>query len=204
MEHMASGRQRGFSLIEMAIVVSIASIAAGITVVNFQTAMKAARVTNAYNTVLETMRRARDEAVTQRRVYVVSFTVPGTVAVNQNTPTGTSLLTSTLPTDVSFDVETGVPTAPTTPMGTPDGFGSAQHAIDFDIGVGGGAATTIYFYPDGSAHDAVGNVNNGVVYIARKTDLLSSRAITLWGTTGRLRGWRLYKNTSGTAYWRQQ
>jgi prepilin-type N-terminal cleavage/methylation domain-containing protein len=201
---MASGKQRGFSLIEMAIVVSVASIAAGITFINLQTALKAARVTNAYNTTLETMRRARDEAVTQRRVYVVSYTTPGTIAVNQNTPTGPVLVTSTLPPDVSFDVEAGVPTSATTPMGTPDGFGTAQHAIDFDIGVGGGGATAVYFYPDGSAHDINGSVNNGVVYIARKSDLLSSRAITLWGTTGRLRGWRLYKNTSGTAYWRQQ
>src|SRR5579871_4224972 len=108
---MASGKQRGFSLIEMAIVVSIAAIGAGITVVNLQTALKATHVTNAFNITLETMRRARDSAITERRVYVVSFTTPGTIAVNQNTPTGTSLVTSLLPPDVSFDIETGVPTA---------------------------------------------------------------------------------------------
>ena len=188
----------------MAIVVSVASIAAGITIMNLQNALKAARVTNAFNTTIETMRRARDAAVTERRIYVVSFTTPGTIAVTQNTTNGPSLVTSTLPPDVSFDLENGVPTSPTTPMGTPDGFGSAKNVIDFDVNVGGGGATTVYFYPDGSAHDSVGNVNNGVVYLARPGDLLSSRAVTIWGTTGRLRGWRLYKNSSGTAYWRQQ
>jgi hypothetical protein len=49
----------------------------------------------------------------------------------------------------------------------------------------------ISFYPDGSAHDLAGNLNNGVVYIARPGDLYSSRAITLTGATGRIRGWRL-------------
>jgi len=203
-EHMVSGRQRGFSLIEMAIVLSVASVAAGIMFINVQTALKAAHVTNAYNTTLETMRRARDAAVTERRIYVVSFTAPGTIAVTQNTTSGTSLVTSTLPTDVPFDVETGVPTSPTTPMGTPDGFGSAKNAIDFDVNVGSGGQTTVYFYPDGSAHDSGGIVTNGVVYLARKGDLMSSRAVTLWGTTGRLRGWRLYTNSKGVVYWRQQ
>jgi hypothetical protein len=62
----------------------------------------------------------------------------------------------------------------------------------------------IYFQPDGSAQDANSNINNGVVYIARPGDLASSRAITLWGATGRLRGWRLYITGTGTKAWRQQ
>ena len=53
----------------------------------------------------------------------------------------------------------------------------------------------IYFYPDGSAEDAIGNVNNGVVYVALAGNtgfINTSRAITLWGATGRLRGWHIY------------
>ena len=46
-------------------------------------------------------------------------------------------------------------------------------------------------------------LNNGVVYIARTGFIDTSRAITLWGATGRLRGWRAYKN-AGKYYWRQQ
>jgi hypothetical protein len=38
--------------------------------------------------------------------------------------------------------------------------------------------------------------------MAHPGDLYSSRAITLYGLSGRLRGWRLYKNTvSGTSQW---
>ena len=68
-------------------------------------------------------------------------------------------------------------------------------AIDFDQGIVAGAKNVIYFYPDGSAADVLGNVNNGVVYIARPGFIDSSRAITLWGATGRLRGWRRLPRT---------
>ncbi|HTF44810.1 MAG TPA: hypothetical protein VK641_12960, partial [Terriglobales bacterium] len=85
---------------------------------------------------------------------------------------------------------------------TPDAFGVGTPAIDFDQGVAGGVKNTVYFYPDGSAQDSLNNINNGVIYLGRPGDLLSSRAITVWGATGRLRGWRLYQNIPGN-YWRQ-
>ena len=81
----------------------------------------------------------------------------------------------------------------------------AAFAIDFDQGIGAGGATSVVFCPDGSAQDTVGNLNNGVVYMARASELYSSRAITLWGSTGRLRGWRLLQNGScGSNCWSQQ
>jgi len=43
-----------------------------------------------------------------------------------------------------------------------------------------------------------------VLYLARPGNLYSSRAVTLWGITGRIRGWRLYQNGGAGAYWRQQ
>ena len=69
-----------------------------------------------------------------------------------------------------------------------------------------GGAPCVIFYPDGSAEDDAstpGNFNSGVIYITRPGDLYSSRAIDIWGTTGRIRGWRLY-NISGTNTWVQQ
>ena len=46
-------------------------------------------------------------------------------------------------------------------------------------------------------------VDNGVVYVAMPAFVNTSRAITLWGATGRLRGWRINLN-AGKYYWRQQ
>ena len=61
----------------------------------------------------------------------------------------------------------------------------------------------LIFYPDGSAQDDLGNFNSGVIYLTRPTDMYSSRAVSIFGTTGRIRGWRLYKQ-GGVNTWVQQ
>lgn len=190
---------RGFSLIEMMIVVSIILITSSIFFMSIQPALKQARLTNAYNSVLMTMRRARENSISERRVYIVSFIAPRTMTITQ---AATGLVTNTfvLPSDISFDAEPGIPNVATK---TPDHFGTGSAAIDFDQNVALGSKTQVYFQPDGSAQDINNNINNGVVYIARTGDVLSSRAITVWGSTGRLRGWRLY-NVAGVKTWSQQ
>jgi hypothetical protein len=99
-----------------------------------------------------------------------------------------------LPIDEQFVVVAGVPLTPK----TPDGFGSGVRAVDFDLGNGGGS-NVLFFFPDGTVLDAAGNLNNGIVYIARPGDLYSSRAITIWGATGRLKVWSLANK--GGASW---
>ena len=76
-------------------------------------------------------------------------------------------------------------------------------ALDLDQGVAGGNKKQVMFMPDGSAHDTNGSWNNGIVYIGRATDLYSTRAVTLYGATGRIRGWRLI-STAGGPKWLQQ
>jgi hypothetical protein len=56
------------------------------------------------------------------------------------------------------------------------------------------------FWPDGSARDTNGNLNSGIVYLARTGDMNNSRAITLYGATGRVRGWRL-DGVTGSYKW---
>jgi prepilin-type N-terminal cleavage/methylation domain-containing protein len=182
---VAIRRQEGFSLLEMTIVLAILLVGGSVLFVNFNPVMQNVHVANAYDTAWSALRRAHDEAMAENRVYVVSFVAPRTVQVNQNTPAGPLLLALNLPSDISFDNEPGIPAA-----NPPAGFGAGAKAIDFDQCCGGGG-TVIAFYPDGTAHDLAGNLNNGVVYIARAGDLYSSRAITLTGGTGRFRGWRL-------------
>jgi prepilin-type N-terminal cleavage/methylation domain-containing protein len=186
--------ERGFSLLEMVMVVAIILVLIAISAIAIGPMTRQQHVTTAYNDVLMTLRRAHDQAAADMRVYVVSIAAPGTITVTQNTLTGPVLITTVLPSDITFHVETGVPTSPVTAPTTPDGFGTASAAIDFDQGVAGSVPTVIKFLPDGSAADGLGNTNNGVAYFGRVGDLDSSRAVTLWGSTGRIRGWRLYKN----------
>lgn len=203
---MRRTRMRGFSLMELMIAFVIIVITAGIMFMSVQPGLKQTRVTNAYNLTLMTLRQARDTAVTHNGVYIVTLSAaatPNSITVTQQ-DTNQVIETEYLPTDMCFCVVSGVPTSNTTAPYTPDQFGTAAYAIDLDVNNNLGQ-NVIYFWPDGSAKDVTGKYANGVLYLARQSDLYSSRAITLWGLTGRLRGWRLYNNASaGTNSWSQQ
>jgi len=197
---MSSRRMRGFSLIELMVTVTIILVVTGVAIFGMQPALQFSRVNNAYNITLAAIRQTRDSAVAQRQQYSVTFSnaaVPNTITITNGF--GNVVATYQLPTDVTYQVITGIPTAA---AAVPDGFGSGSIAIGFDQGVAGGVQNVIYFMPDGTGQDVNGNINNGVIYIARASQLYSSHAITVWGATGRMRGWRLYNN-AGTAYWRQ-
>lgn len=225
---MASGRLKtdaerrrrtgGFSLLEMMIVCALLMVVGAFSFMSLIPMMKQQRINNAYNTTLSAMRQARDNAVSQRTSYSVQFTTTSTSNTITVAPTLSAgfqgqqtLATYTLPTDVGFKALSGIPTGT---ANSPDGYGSGGTAIDFGYsanGTGLGGASTIYFCPDGSSQDNTngagqcsGNWSGGVVYIARAGELLSSRAITLWGGTGRVRGWRLYGNGSGGYTWVRQ
>jgi prepilin-type N-terminal cleavage/methylation domain-containing protein len=214
---MNSRKARGFSLIEMMIVVAISLIVMGITFLSLQPTLKDSRVNNAYSTVLMQTRNARELAIEKRQQYIVCFGVdiPAGAATPMGAPTAQSvqvfqwpantapsgaIQTSavSLPFDIKFQALTGLPAG-----ATPDGFGTGNVALDFDQGVAGGVKDQIMFLPDGSARDMNGNYNNGVLYFARDKDLYSSRAISVFGASGRIRGWRLVNN-GGVATWMQQ
>ncbi|HTZ98060.1 MAG TPA: prepilin-type N-terminal cleavage/methylation domain-containing protein [Terriglobales bacterium] len=199
---MRKAAMRGFSLIEMMAVISVMLVVTAMAVTMLMPDVNNSRVVTAYNTTLLALRQARDISIAQRQVYFVTFihnaAPPDEITITQG-GSGTVVNTYQLPLDMAFIIVPGVPTGAGK---TPDGFGNGSTAIAFDQGIGGGNPDAVYFYPDGSAQDVNGNINNGVVYVARASDLYSSRAVTVWGATGRLRGWRLY-NSNGTNYWRQ-
>ena len=211
---MRQNSSRGFSLLELMITVSIILIMGGITFISLQPLMKQNDVHNAFDTTLEVIRNYRNMAITKSSRYIITF-APGTVGPPATAATLTvqywgtgvpvapapvTIATYQLPTDIQFGVIAGFPTSATT---VPDGFGAGATALDFDQGMGLGSQNYIMFMPDGSSQDTLGNWNSGVLYLTRASDLYSSRAITVFGPTGRVRGYRL-NNVSGTNTWVQQ
>jgi type II secretory pathway pseudopilin PulG len=209
---VGSRHMRGFSLLEMMIVVCIAMIMMAITFISLQPALKEGHINNAYDTALTQLRVARERAIAERSRYIVCFGVnpPPLAAAGVPAPTvrsiqiwhwavGTpaspppNLISSVdLPLDVQFQAVAGLPVA------APDNWGAGAVALDFDQGVAGGVKYYVMFMPDGSSQDELGNSSSGVLYMARSGILSTSRAITVFGTTGRVRGWRL--NNTSTAW----
>jgi type II secretory pathway pseudopilin PulG len=201
----------GFSLLEMVLVLSVVFIVAASAVINILPSLKSSRSNAAMELVLGELRRAHERAVDERRIYRVTFTAPQTIQIDvgQVAIIGSTITDSApvfkaaqpplpLPGNIQFLV---VPGIPTDPRATPDGFGSGATAIDFDIANGGGG-TQIYFQPDGRALDGANRLNDGVVYLAEPNNLFSSRAVSLYGTTGRSKSWFLTQ-VNGATKWTQ-
>jgi prepilin-type N-terminal cleavage/methylation domain-containing protein len=208
--HMPSKNARGFTLIEALIALTIILVMSAVSYLTLRPAWEDARLNAAYNGSLMTLRQARQWSIDNRKTYLVTFNPVGTPAGANMIQTnrmdagavGPVVNQMTLPPDIQF---LNIPGIPNTAAGAPDNLGTGSKPVQFDIGVAGGVDNQIYFFPDGSARDVNNNINNGVVYLARPNQLYSSRAITVIGGAGRMRGWRLYaSSSSGVPHWSQQ
>jgi type II secretory pathway pseudopilin PulG len=206
---MRLNRQRGFSLLELLITVAIGFTLAGVTFIAMRPLFSRSHLDTSYDTTLMVLRNTRHLSITQSHQYYVNFNPAGfpagtiqvtyqPAAVAGVLPPVQNVNTYSLPSDVSFAVAAGFP------ANAPDSFGSGITAIDFGQGLGGGSLTYVSFMPDGSSRDSLGNYNSGVVYLTQPANTIySSRSITVWGSTGRIRGWRLVQQ-AGAPIWVQQ
>lgn len=200
---MRGTNSRGFTLLELMITIGIGITMACITVMALMPLFKQNHVDAAYDTTLSVIRTYRSQSIAQSKRYILIFTPPGTITVQYwgvgvpVAPAPVTVATYTLPKDIEFVAQAGLPSP------GPDSFGTGSTAVDINncavVVVG---QPCMIFYPDGSAQDDLGNFSSGVIYISRPGELYSSRAVSIFGTTGRVRGWRLY-NQAG-AKWVQQ
>lgn len=182
--------QAGFSLIEMMIVVVVGFIVATMAVTQLQPALQDFQASAAEDTVKSTLRQAREYAISQRRTVAVTFgtdaqgdaevvlnlyTVVNGVQSLNNTP----FLVVPINRRVQF-VKFGLPD-------TPDQFGACA-ALCFN-GAGYAAGTIIEFQSDGTFTNGTGNPINGSIFMGMLTLPATARAITILGSTGRIKSW---------------
>lgn len=171
--------QAGYSLIETLLVVGIVSVIGGMATMQIAIARPSMKGDSAMRVVMAQMRTAREMAITQRRYVRVTFTAPSTVNIIREEvpgPTTTSLGSTPLEGGVGFNLVTAVPD-------TPDAFGKTT-ATDF------GTVTNVKFTPDGTLVNQDGSTVNGTVFLAIPSQAQSARAVTILGSTGRIRGYR--------------
>ncbi len=200
---MTSRNNRGFTLTEMLITLAIALTMAGITFMALMPLFNQNHVDAAYDTTFSVISTYRSQATSQTRRYILTFSPPGTITVQYwaggvpVSPAPVTIATYALPPDMQFGVQAGFPNP------GPDGLDNGTAPVSFSpCAVVESGQPCLLFYPDGSAQDDAGNINGGVVYLTRPGDLYSSRAVSVIGPTGKIRGWRLYNQSGNT--WVQQ
>ncbi len=173
------GSSRGFSLIETLFVLGIMGVVAGMAGLQMEAARPSLKGDGAMRVVMSQMRTARELAITQRRYMRVVLTAPNRVQVLREEVPGpaTTLVSETyIEGGIAYALVTGVPD-------TPDAFGKGS-AIDF------GVVTNVKFTPDGTLVNQDGQTANGSVFLAMSSAARSARAVTVLGSTGRIRGYR--------------
>ena len=202
---MSKRRHRGISLIEMMVVVAIAMTIGGMIVVHLTPTLQTFRSNSAASQVVDVFRQAREYAITYRRYVQISFpNYSSTGANNEITITVKNTLTPTyggpvqpdvvlanvyLSGTVTFQLETGLPDSP-------DAFGNTT-AVNF-AGVDGGPTTGMFFQADGTFVNLTGNFVNGSVFLGQNKTGATARAVTVLGTTGRIRAYNI--NGAGTGW----
>jgi prepilin-type N-terminal cleavage/methylation domain-containing protein len=171
--------QAGYSLIELMATLAISGIVAAIAMFNIGSALPGLKSDGAMRIVMTQLNAARETAITQRRNFQVSFANGNTIQlIRQELPGGTTLLSTVyLEGGLTYRVE------PSVPVDTPEGFGKAS-GVDF------GTAISIMFSPDGTLVNQSGVPANGTVFLSLPGEPRSARAITILGSTGRVRGYR--------------
>jgi hypothetical protein len=161
------------------IVTGIMAVMTAAAVVQIGTSRPAFRGDGAMRILASQMTTARELAIAQRRYMRLSFTTPNTVQILREEvpgPSTTVVRTTLFEGGMQFGLVSGLPD-------TPDAFGNSSSTYF-------GTATNVKFSPDGTLVNQDGAGINGSVFIAIPSTPLSARAITVLGSTGRI---RLYK-----------
>lgn len=177
--------ERGFSLIEVLISMVVMAVIMAATIIEMQPLVQQMHANTAANMILGQLRTARQLSIAKRRDIQVQFIGTNEIKLTQQPVPGVAggpIVISDLflnPT-VSYITFGGMPDSP-------DGFGNAG-AVEFGGVVGG--LPIMQFQSNGTFVDANGIPVNGTVFIGVTNIATSARAITVLGTTGRIRLYR--------------
>jgi type II secretory pathway pseudopilin PulG len=194
--------ERGFSILELMIVMAIVIIMIGVALFSLPTAQRALAVDNAGAQLVDNLRFAQQRALSEREMMRVEITpgtgtTPGTIVVvdqNRIAPGASD--------DVIVRNETLAPNSEATIAPDLAGFSPPPSPFDFIAPRFSGGKIKLWFSPEGpvvnNATPAIPQSFTMVYYTPAPNgtpDPESTRALTLFGPTGAIRSWR-YDPTS--------
>lgn len=172
--------QRGFSMIEILVVIAIIFVISAMAIFRIQGALPGIRANAGMNQVMSVIRSGRELAIAHRRNIQLQFIGNNEIQLQRiDLPVGVG---TTLLQDMIFENRVEFILMPGVPN-TPDGFG-ANAAVDF------GGTPTIMWLSDGTFVDAGGQPLNGTIYFGLQNQIATQRAVTILGATGRVRGYK--------------
>jgi prepilin-type N-terminal cleavage/methylation domain-containing protein len=188
-----ANRERGFSIVELLVAVAVIMILAAMAVFQLRGARQAANSDAAMRELVSQLRQAREYAIANRRYVQITFPVTAAgqpqIRITQKnsltTNAGADVVLSTvmLESPLVYTVD-GMPDLP-----APETNGNAS-AIEFEH-INGGPPAGMYFQSDGELVDGGTFLPiSGTVFLGVAGIGSSARAVSVLGTTGRIRGWR--------------
>jgi type II secretory pathway pseudopilin PulG len=162
----------------MLFVLGLLGLISSMAIVQINVSRPGLKGDGAMRIVLGQITQARENAIRQRRFVRVVLTAPNLIQIiREDTITATTTLSSVL-------IEGGAQFALVGSLpDTPDKFGNGS-AIAF------GLVTNVKFSPDGMLVNQDGASANGTAFLAIPNQALSARAVTILGSTGRIRGYK--------------
>jgi type II secretory pathway pseudopilin PulG len=187
-------KERGFTLLESAIVVGIMMVVMGIAVAQSFGSIESYRANSAMDIVVSQLRVARQLAITQRRTvqiwidtapeapdgcYHIAYQVQPAPQTNE---VAGPMVSIPVPRQTQFILEAGVPD-------TPMNFGNVAPVYIGNPPVSGGPPI-MQFNSTGTFTDNTGtSLLYGTVFIGVANQISTARAVTVMGGTGRVRAY---------------
>jgi prepilin-type N-terminal cleavage/methylation domain-containing protein len=170
--------QEGFSLIEVVVALGLLVTLAGAAILIMPSAVRTARADAAVGAALNALRIGRERALVERRNFQVGFLGRNQIQIQrvEYPSLATTVVQNTY-------LEGGQEFLRFGSLPEPEAFGWTG-AIAF------GTTPTLTFTSEGTFVDSSGDVLNGTLYLGVPGDVMSARAITIFGATGLIRSWR--------------
>jgi type II secretory pathway pseudopilin PulG len=170
--------QGGYSLIELTLTVGIMGAVTAMALFQIGSTRPYMKGDGAMRTVIAQMNMARELSISQRRNIQVTFVGNVITLTRQNLAIGGAPATTTV--------------LATIPMEGGAQFIATSGVTDLAEWAAGGFSTlaTIYFSSDGTLIGSAGLPVNEIVFLTIPNEPRGTRAVTVLGATGRIRGYK--------------
>lgn len=179
----------GFTLIELQVAMAMLVVLAGTSLMLTRSVLPSLRADSQARRLVALLQYARESAISTRRDIELRFDVPNNSVQLVRREAGLEVPME------RFVFEYGVRflQLPGT-SDTPERYG-ANEVVDF------GDSTTLLYDAEGGLIDETSMPANGTIFVGLPDEVLSARAITVTGTTGRARLYRWRSDKGGGGSW---